>query len=556
MPRDALSPPALLVRAAAVLLVVLGVLLGAPGSASAHATLVSSDPTEGEVLPESPGEVTFTFDEPVSLVADGVQVFDAAGEPVEAEAAARDEVVSAEVPDDLADGTYVVTWRVVSSDGHPIAGSLTFSVGAPSEKVVPPGLGPSGEAGTTLKATIGVVQGVDYVALLLAGGLIFFLAWTVRGVRLRPEARRRLVGVLRAATVVAVGAAALLVPLSGAYQLGLGLGGLVDPTAYDPRLVGDDLLVLALQAFGLGLAVRLLVATGAGEIVGWVGAALAVWSPAMVGHSRAYEPVTLLVVTDAVHLTAGAVWLGGLVALAICVPTLAGRERDAAALLTRFTTVAAGLLAVLAITGVLMGWRILGSWAPLVETAYGRLLLVKVGIALVVVGVAAWNRFGLLPRMSGAGHDQRRAVAALMRRAVGAEAALLVVLLGVTGFLVQQPPTGAGPPAAAPGGTGVATGSAADWRVLAVLDAGGGRSRELTVQLQDETGEPIDLQGEPEVSLSSADVDLGQVPVEPVAAGTYRAEVVFPSPGTWEVQVSLPVDRFTNPVTTVELEVG
>ncbi len=543
---------------AAVLTLLLAVVLvgGTAAPASAHASLVSTDPADGAVLDEAPGSVTFTFDEPVSLVADGLQVYDAAGDPVDVDAAGRDAEVSGDLPDDLTDGTYVVTWRVVSSDGHPIAGSLTFHVGAPSEKVVAPEVSAPGADGP-LRAVVSVVQAIGYAALLLAGGLVVFLGWTSRGIRLRDDLRRRLVRVLRGAAVVAFAAAAGAVPLAGAYQQGLGLGGLLDPAAVDPSLVRDQLTVLVLQAVGLAVAVVL-----AGRqrqtpsLVADLAAALAVWSPAAVGHTRAYEPVSLLVVTDALHLTAGAVWLGGLVGLALTLPTLAGRSRDAALLVTRFSAVAAGLLALLAVTGTLLAWRILGSWGGLVEVTYGRLLLVKIGIALVVVAVAAWNRYRLVPQVTDdGGHDGRRRAAYVVRRAVALEAVLLVGLLGVTGFLTEKPPGGEPPAPAAAAGTGVVTAAADDLRVLAVLDGRAGRQRLLTVQVQDDAGEPIDLLDAPEVSLRSGDVHLGRVAVEPTAAGTYVAAVTFPTLGEWEVQVSLRADEFTNPVTTLTVRV-
>ena len=193
------------------------------------------------------------------------------------------------------------------------------------------------------------------------------------------------------------------------------------------------------RSIGLGLA-TVLAGRATPSLAGDLGAALAVWSPALVGHTRAYEPVSLLVLTDALHLSAGAVWLGGLAGLAVVLPSLAGRERDSALVLSRFSTVAAGLLAVLAGAGALLGWRILGSWSGLVDTTYGRLLLVKIAIALVVAAVAAWNRFGLLPRVSDGPHEARRRATYAVRRVVILEGALLVGLLGVTGFLVEQPP--------------------------------------------------------------------------------------------------------------------
>lgn len=539
---------------AALLLAAVAV-LGLAAPASAHATLVSTDPAEGAVLASAPDQVTFTFDEPVQLVPKGVLAFDAAGDQVDVDASAKDTEVVAELPGDLDDGTYVVTWRVVSSDGHPIAGSLTFHIGAPSPKVEAPKLGPTDPGAVpTIQA---VVHGLDYAALLLAGGLAVFLAWTARGVRLPDPVRRRLLRTLRASALVAVLAAAAAVPLAGAYQLGTGAGGILTLDALDPALVQDDLQVLALQVAGLGVAVWAAGIARSSLVVDLV-TALAVWSPALVGHTRAYEPTTLLVVTDALHLTAGAVWLGGLVGLALTLPAISGRARDAALLLSRFSTLAGGLLAALALTGVLLGWRIIGSWSRLVEETYGRLLLVKVALVLVVVAIAAWNRFRLVPRVTdGVGHDDRRRASGLVRRTVVAEAALLVAVLGVTGFLTQKPPGGEAPAQPATADTGVVSGIASDdLKVLAVLDSGTGLQRRLIVQVQDLAGDPLDLYDAPAVALRNDTVDLGAVTVVPSGAGTFVADVVFPTAGRWQLQVSVRVDAFTSPVTTLDLDVS
>lgn len=530
-----------------------GLLVGSGAApASAHASLISSDPAEGAVLPEGPDRVTLTFDEPVSVVDDGVKAYDAAGEPLDIDAGARDEEVTADLPGDLADGTYVVVWRVVSSDGHPIAGSLTFHVGAPSESVAPPRDGGTADD-SAMRNVASVVQAISYVALLLAGGLTLFLSWTARGLRLRDDVRRRLLLLQRGSAAVAVVVAALGVLVSGAYQRGAGTSGLLEGASLDPALVGDDLTVLALQVVGLGLAV-VLAGRPSPSLAGDIGAALAVWSPALVGHTRAYEPVSLLVLTDALHLSAGAAWLGGLAGLAVTLPSLAGRERESALLLSRFSTVAAGLLVVLAGAGALLGWRILGSWGGLVDTTYGRLLLVKVGIALVVAAVAGWNRCVLLPRVTDGPHEARRRATYAVRRVVLLEGTLLVALLGVTGFLVEQPPRAEPAAATAPAST-VAKAVVDDLQVLATLDAGEGRQRQLVVQVQDLGGEPVDLHTRPDVVLRSADVDLGAVPVVPTGAGTFVADISFPTAGEWEVQVSLRIDEFENPVTTLSVEV-
>lgn len=524
-------------------------LVGGAPPAAAHATLVGTDPAEGEVLAETPDVVTFTFDETVSLTEQGIRAFDAAGEPVPAEASSADAVVSADLPDDLPDGTYVVTYRLVSADGHPVAGSLSFSIGAPSETVVPPDV--DAEPTGSMRAVLGTAQGIGYVGLLLAAGLAVFQSWVLGGARVSAASRDLLARVHRGATGLAILFWAAAVPLAGAYQQGLGLGGAVGADAIDLSLVGDDLVVLGLVTVGLVLG---LLASRARDFA-TLGVALAVSAPAVVGHTRAYDPVSLLVATDALHVAAGATWLGGLVGLVITLPSLAGRAADAASVLARFSALAAVVLALLVVSGSLLGWRIIGSWSGLFETTYGRLLLVKVAVVALVAGVALWNRWRLLPRARNAvGHAELQRAATAVRRAVRVEALLIVAVLGVTGFLTNQSPRDETSGAeTAP--SRVSTAAAGDYRALVTLDPGTRGPNTLALQIQDLTGEPIDLYAAPEVSISSSSVDLGTLALTPVAAGTYTASVVFPSSGEWQAEVSLRATEFDNPVTVVELDV-
>ena len=80
-------------------------------------------------------------------------------------------------------------------------------------------------------------------------------------------------------------------------------------------------------------------------------------------------------------------------------------------------------------------------------------------------------------------------------------------------------------------------------------------SNTLLVQVQDAAGEPYDPPVNPAVELRTEGLDIGAVAVTPIAAGTYRGEVVLPRAGEWEVQVSIRLSRFDNPVTTVRLTV-
>ncbi|KQY56648.1 MULTISPECIES: copper resistance protein CopC [unclassified Nocardioides] len=550
-----------LARIALAVVAGLLVVLGSAGPASAHATLVGSDPAEGEVLVSAPDRVTLTFDEGVTLPSDAVSLFDADGRSLDSDSAARDRQVTVDLPDELGDGTYVVTWRIVSDDGHPVAGSLTFSVGKPSEHVAAPGQ--VRDPSTAVSGTLGVAQGALYVALLLAAGLIAFACLLLPPGANVGRVRGRLTVVTRVCAAVAGLAALAVVPLTAVHQQLLGLGDLASAGAWDLALVGDDLTIALLVASGLGVAVVVL--TAAGRARGWTrrlravalaGATVAVVAPALVGHARTTGPQPLVLATDMLHLVTGAVWLGGLVGLALTLGALRRHGDLAARTLARFSTVAAGTLALLVVAGSFMAWRIVGSWDALFGTRYGTVLMVKVGIAVLVMAVAAANRWVLLPRALATPDDGTpRHAFDLVRRSVTVETSLLVVVLGLTGFLVSQSPE---PRPAEPAPAAAAefvSADIGDLTVLVLLTPPSPGRTTLHVHLEDSAGRPVSPYAAPVVSMRSDDVDLGAVPLERSGTGVYTAPVVLPEPGDWQVQVSLRVDEFDNPVATLTVPV-
>ena len=427
-------------RLAAALLLGCLVLLAGASPASAHAQLTGTDPTDGALLQDAPSQVTLSFNEPVRLTSQEITVYDAEGQPVATTARTSDSdvVVELEDPAAMARGTYVVGWFVVSADGHPISGSLTFSVGERSDDVAdPPAAATSSRTVTTVQ---GVVAGTMYVGLLVAAGLAVFLVLVLPASYDGERVHRRIRAIAGLAAGVAALAALVAVPLASVYAQGDELSALV--SGFDAALVVDEALSALLVMVGLGVVVATLTDWAPvthRRILLLVGALVALLGPPLVGHTRSYQPSALLIAADAVHLVAGATWLGGLLGLVLALRALAGREQLAVTTLARFSTIAAGLLLAVAATGSVLAWRILGSWSAFLDTAYGRLLLVKIGLALVVAAIGGWNRFRLLPRVrAAAGFADRGRAAELMTRSVRVEAGLLAVLLAVTGFLVTS----------------------------------------------------------------------------------------------------------------------
>ena len=542
-----------LVTAAAACLLAL---LASAAPAAAHASLVSTDPVDGTLLAKSPGQATLSFDEPVSLPPEGVQVFDADGKPITASASTRDALVTVDLPDQLTDGTYVVVWRIVSADDHPVAGSLTFSVGKPSIHVVPPKLPePADPTVTTALSTAGAAT---YIGLLLAVGLgIFAVLLVPTDTRVdRPRSRMRTV--TTASAVASVVAATATLPLTVINQES---GSLADMTTRETWASTTSTALIALPLLAVGLLLVRVALEDRLPLV-WqrvalgLGTCLAVVSPALTGHSRAFEPQAPVIALDVLHVLAGSVWLGGLVGLAITLPAIAGRGTHATQILGRFSTLAAGVLAALVATGGLLAWRIVASWENLFGTRYGWLLIAKIALVTLASAIAAWNRYVLVPRArADGGHQERRSAAVRLGRVVTVEAAVIVLVLAVTGFLVNQSPR-AEAVIIPDGRTGVQTTQlGTDAKVLATMTPARVGQNTVLVQLQDLSGEPLEPTHLPEISLRSDALDLGQVATRSVAAGTFRTDVVLPRPGTWRVQVSLRLGEFDNPVAVVTFTV-
>jgi copper transport protein len=527
------------IAALAVLLGALafGGIAGGSAPAAAHAYVVDTDPLDGSVLTASPDRLRVTFNESIRLPSDAVELYDSTGKPVPVRVDGRGSGFTAS-PERLAAGTYALTWRIVSADGHPVAGSLSFSVIRPSATVVDPPSGLGDGAGVEAGSPLAEVHhGIEYAVLLLAVGLLVFRVFLLPEHGVTAEITSRLDRLLLTAAATA-----------GVLSVTLAL---LDTGSW----LSSGLVVVGLAVAVVGTRKGAFAPTSTWTRVGLAATVLALASEAMVGHTRAAEPVVGVILVDVAHLAAGAVWFGGLVGLALTLPSLARRESLAVETLSRFSTWGAVTLGILVSAGLVLTWRIVQSWDNLWHSPFGHLLLVKVGLVAVIGGIAAVNRFVLLPRSRAAvGHEANLGVSRLVRRAVQAEAGLIVAVLLVTGFLVDRSPVVNQDVAA--GGTGTQSALIGDYRVFATLAPSTVGSNRLRVQIQDLGGEPVERTTWPTVSVRSAGLDLGARSLVSDDVGTRETTVILPKPGRWEVQVSLRIDEFTNPVITLPFTVS
>lgn len=439
---------------AGVLVFVLLTLLPA-APAWAHATLVESTPGDGTVMAQQPAEVTLRYDEGVSTALGAVRVLAPDGSRVDTGDVTRrdgDRTVAVALRPGLAPGTYTLLWRVLSADNHTVFGSSTFSVGRPSATVADTSQDSTG--GRVSQAVLGSFRGLLYAGLvLLVGGLGFLLVLWPTG---RTVARVR--RVLWAGWGVAVLAGVGELLMQGPYAAGrspaevLDLGLLTGVLGTGYGIAGVVRLVL-LAAFVPVL--RGLDGAGRGTLAGVTGVlGLGVLvATSVVGHAGTGDLAFLALPADVLHLAAASAWVGGLVLVAT---VLLRRDPDEQmTVLPRWSRYAATSVAVLAVTGAFAGWREIREWGALFGTTHGRLLLVKVGLVVVMLGLAALGRAWILRHRSapassdavagngGVATAVRVAPApsvAGLRRGVLLETGLAVVVLAVTAALVGSTP--------------------------------------------------------------------------------------------------------------------
>ncbi|MFD5650956.1 copper resistance protein CopC [Streptomyces sp. NPDC127039] len=368
-------------------------LLGGAGPASAHAALGSTDPADGTVLQRAPGHVTLTFSESVGLRDDSFRVLDPGGHRVRTGAAGhadgRSDTVRVALPGGLGEGTYTVAWRVVSADSHPVSGAFTFSVGKPSQTSAPVDPGPTED---TLTATLHKLA--RYLAYLAAALLIGTAAFAAL---CRPPDPAPLRRPLVAGWWTLLAATLALLVLRAPYEAGTGPSSALDADALAGTLTARPGVLLLIRLALLAPVALFLVRASRADrrwertpLAGAVGTALAVglaltWAAAE--HASAGIQVPLAMTSFTLHLLATAVWLGGLTALILTL-----RATADAATVARFSRVAFASVTVLVTTGVYQSWRGLGSWQALTGTTYGRLLLVKVLLVAVLLAAAAVSR--------------------------------------------------------------------------------------------------------------------------------------------------------------------
>lgn len=571
----------------------------APASALAHAQLEGTVPERGAVVKHEPPAVIFRFDEPVEGNFGAVRVYDAKGSRVDEGDAfhpnGEGPRIGVHLKPGLPDGSYTATYRVISADGHIVSSGFVFSIGkpgkAPSETVAE--LTAGSGSGSVTETVFGLARGLQYAATALAvGGLAFLLlSWlpalaTLGGTedrgrgfgRYAPQAStapRRAATAFGARLRVTIVLAAIIGAISaaaGVVMEGAEAAGVSGFSALKWTIVHETLETKFGTIWGIAVLAWLLV--GVVAVLGLRRAAdrrppmpvlallaaplvFIVLVPALSGHGSTQAPVALNFPVNAIHVGAMAVWLGGLATLLFVLPRGTreleppDRSRLLAAVLVRFSQVALISVGAILLTGLIQAYVYVRRLDALIETGYGRAVLVKFLLLLALICLGAYNRRSSVPRLEriAAGGKSPGRAGLQLRRALRAEVGLLVVVLGVTAALASY-----APPVTAQGGPFSTESQFGPIQLEMTVEPAAVGANEIHIYLFDaKSGAPFTKikQFEATASLPEKGISL---PLEPQFSGPghYTIPSAFlNASGEWENDLTVRVSAFNEFTKTV-----
>lgn len=494
-----------------------------PMQAWAHAQLLSTDPADNAVLESAPQAVRLHFNEPVSPLAISLIGSDGAATDL-FDATAGGETVTVTLPEAEIAGTQVLSWRVVSTDGHPIGGSLVFSVGTIT------GASAAAASDPAVSVALWAGKAVLFIALFAGVGAAVFSTLAP----LPRAAEKTAVGL----AVVGLPVVALTLWLQGLDALGLPL------LSGDPRILPTGFATsygAAVLAAGLSflLALSALCLPRARGLA-WLALIVAALSLALSGHASAASPQWLTRPAVFLHIAGIIFWIGALLPLWLLLRDPGDKASQALAQFSRIIpfAVAAILVSGLTLAAIQLGWP-----GPQWLAPYGLILAAKLGLLALLFVLALWNRLGLTrPALAGEPVAVRT-----LRRSVALEALLVVVILGlVAGWRFTPPPRALATVEASVPAEPIWV-HLMDDKTMAMVSITPGQAGPVALEiwLTDLEGMPITAL---EVSVTLSEPGLGIEPFKRAAVAAddaWRIEgLTIPVAGTWRLELDIRASRF------------
>jgi copper transport protein len=507
------------------LLAVLLAGLAQPPPAFAHASLVGSEPPDGATLTDPPATLKLIFNEPVSPLV--VRLMGPAGEAVTPAVRAENGTLTI-APPPLRRGTHVLSWRVISADGHPVGGAVLFSIGAPSAG---PAVGAL-DTDPAVKVAIWVARLLIYLGLFVGVGGASFIVLIAQTRPLPGRTEGWIAGVMVGGLVASVvslglqGLDGLALPLTQFWRPDVWMDGLA--TSYGWTALSAAVALL------LGLASMQAARPAVIGLCASCALAGAGFALALSGHAATAGLQLLSRPAVFLHGICVAFWVGSLIPLVAIVRDPGRGDGE----LARFSRLIPVPLAVLIATGFYLAWAQLDRPDALWTTSYGEILSGKLAAVLALLGLAAANRYVLVPRLKA----RRPGSSGPLAASIATESVLALAILGTVALWRFTPPPRA-LIAAEPASIHFHGG-----KVMAQIDVEPVRARGADVSIEVLDGEfhPLAAKG---VTIFLSNSQAGIEPVRrnanSLGASSWRIDDLrIPIAGRWTLRVDILISDF------------
>lgn len=505
-----------------LLALVLAILLAGPADAWAHAVLQGTSPAADSINAAPPDRIELRFNEPVQLL--GLRLIDAAGgdRSPAAPPEVRDGQVILPLPGRLPRGRYLVSWRVLSIDGHIVGGTFTFAIGAGAAQLPAMRMADDGHW------PVLVLHALARLLLLFAIGTALF-----RLLLAPTQLARALHRATRWLAIGGIAALSLFVGAEGTLRAGLPITALLSGDAMRAAFDASSMPLRVGSAIGL-----IVLAIRDGRIVRGVAIGCAIAGMGDSGHVLAALPAGVGQALMILHGVAAALWIGAIAPLRAALARDAGTET--LTLFRRFQSYGALAMAATLASGIVLAWLLLPRFADLWQSDYGLRLCAKLAAVALMLAIAGINRFWLTRRALG----DRPQLRGVLRTVLGLDliAAIVATVLAVGLSL--------GPPPAA-----TLERVVADDAYTAALSFSPGKvgDNHLVITLSAKAEAPADPK-EVEVRLSAPGIETIARKAKRIAAGRYAVrDLPLWVAGPWQVEIGLLIDDFTKRQLRTEL---
>lgn len=508
-----------------LIVVTLALTLAPVQLAWAHAQLLDTTPADNTVFEQAPDALMLHFNEPVSPLAIKLVAPDSTATNL-LDVTTGGETVTIPLPSTIGTGTQVLSWRVVSTDGHPIGGSLVFSIGEMTGSV-------TAETASDPAATFALwaSKAALFIAMFVGiGGAVF------RAIVELPRSARR---IALALSVIGLCLAPITLGLQGLDALGLPITAFLDGSVWQAGLATSygATAIAATIAFALALAGLM----SAWPAIGLAAGVLAAFSLALSGHASAAAPQWLTRPAVFLHVAAILFWVGALLPLWSLLRNNAAHADHA---LARFSRIIPAAIAALLLSGLLLGAIQMGPPGPQWLSPYAAILAAKLVLLALLFALALWNRLRLTaPAIAG-----NSVAVQHLRRSIALEMLIVVCILGlVSAWRFTPPPRALAAPVQATVAAEPIWTHAMDDKIMAIITITPGAAGPIAmdIQLTDLDYAPIDAQS---INVILSSPSLGIEPLKRKADKTEMGwqvdALTIPIAGDWVLDLDVRVGRF------------